>query len=75
MLLSVVSVYVVTTHYYYLQLYSPRVTFAGYSIPHPSLECVNVRVQTTGTTTPFSQHCYYILSLLLCKSSLFVFNQ
>ncbi|KAF3555053.1 hypothetical protein F2Q69_00011990 [Brassica cretica] len=26
----------------------PRVTFAGYSIPHPSLECVNVRVQTTG---------------------------
>ncbi|KAG5401696.1 hypothetical protein IGI04_016303, partial [Brassica rapa subsp. trilocularis] len=26
----------------------PRVTLAGYSIPHPSLECVNVRVQTTG---------------------------
>ncbi|KAF3581619.1 hypothetical protein DY000_02030161 [Brassica cretica] len=45
--LDLVSVYVVTNHYY-LQLYSPRVTFAGYSIPHPSLECVNVRVQTTG---------------------------
>uniref|UniRef100_M4FFW1 DNA-directed RNA polymerase RBP11-like dimerisation domain-containing protein n=1 Tax=Brassica campestris TaxID=3711 RepID=M4FFW1_BRACM len=27
---------------------NPRVTLAGYSIPHPSLECVNVRVQTTG---------------------------
>ncbi|CAH2060136.1 unnamed protein product [Thlaspi arvense] len=26
----------------------PRVTLAGYSIPHPSLECVNIRVQTTG---------------------------
>ncbi|CAN7018379.1 unnamed protein product [Brassica oleracea var. botrytis] len=26
----------------------PRVTLAGYSIPHPSLECVNVRVQTTS---------------------------
>uniref|UniRef100_A0A1J3HGT5 DNA-directed RNA polymerases I and III subunit RPAC2 n=1 Tax=Noccaea caerulescens TaxID=107243 RepID=A0A1J3HGT5_NOCCA len=26
----------------------PRVTLAGYSIPHPSLDRVNIRVQTTG---------------------------
>ncbi|AES77837.1 putative DNA-directed RNA polymerase [Medicago truncatula] len=26
----------------------PRVTFCGYSIPHPSENRVNVRVQTTG---------------------------
>nr|XP_025655688.1 DNA-directed RNA polymerases I and III subunit RPAC2 isoform X5 [Arachis hypogaea] len=27
---------------------SPRVTFCGYSIPHPSDNRVNIRVQTTG---------------------------
>ncbi|KAK8299138.1 hypothetical protein V6Z11_D05G303200 [Gossypium hirsutum] len=27
---------------------SPRVTFCGYSIPHPSEARVNIRVQTTG---------------------------
>ncbi|XAR60682.1 DNA-directed RNA polymerase [Bertholletia excelsa] len=26
----------------------PRVTFCGYSIPHPADACVNIRVQTTG---------------------------
>ncbi|XP_028217426.1 DNA-directed RNA polymerases I and III subunit RPAC2-like isoform X3 [Glycine soja] len=26
----------------------PRVTFCGYSIPHPSDNRVNIRVQTTG---------------------------
>ncbi|KAE8693072.1 Tim10/DDP family zinc finger protein isoform 1 [Hibiscus syriacus] len=26
----------------------PRVTFSGYSIPHPSQARVNIRVQTTG---------------------------
>ncbi|KAI4357390.1 hypothetical protein L6164_001341 [Bauhinia variegata] len=26
----------------------PRVTFSGYSIPHPSENRVNIRVQTTG---------------------------
>ncbi|CAJ1947390.1 unnamed protein product [Sphenostylis stenocarpa] len=26
----------------------PRVTFCGYSIPHPSVTQVNIRVQTTG---------------------------
>lgn len=27
---------------------SPRVSFCGYSIPHPSDNRVNIRVQTTG---------------------------
>ncbi|QCE12796.1 DNA-directed RNA polymerases I and III subunit RPAC2 [Vigna unguiculata] len=27
---------------------SPRVAFCGYSIPHPSENRVNIRVQTTG---------------------------
>ena len=27
---------------------SPRVTFCGYSIPHPSEAVVNMRIQTTG---------------------------
>jgi DNA-directed RNA polymerase subunit L len=27
---------------------SPRVTFCGYSIPHPSEAVVNIRIQTTG---------------------------
>jgi DNA-directed RNA polymerase I and III subunit RPAC2 len=26
----------------------PRVSFAGYSMPHPTEDVVNVRVQTTG---------------------------
>ena len=29
----------------------PVVAFAGYSVPHPSDDLVNVRVQTTGTVT------------------------
>lgn len=32
-----------------LLCYSPRVSFCGYSIPHPSEARVNIRVQTTGT--------------------------
>lgn len=28
---------------------NPHVSFAGYSVPHPADELVNVRVQTTGT--------------------------
>ena len=27
---------------------SPHVAFVGYSMPHPSEELVNVRIQTTG---------------------------
>ncbi|AEC08271.1 RNApolymerase 14 kDa subunit [Arabidopsis thaliana] len=33
---------------YCFQFCSPRVTVAAYTIPHPSLEQVNIRVQTTG---------------------------
>jgi DNA-directed RNA polymerase I and III subunit RPAC2 len=29
----------------------PAVAFAGYSVPHPSDDLVNVRVQTTGAVT------------------------
>ncbi|GER46529.1 DNA-directed RNA polymerase subunit L [Striga asiatica] len=32
----------------YILNQDPRVTFCGYSIPHPSDARVNVRVQTTG---------------------------
>lgn len=32
---------------------SPRVTFCGYSIPHPSQPRVNIRVQTTGKACVF----------------------
>eukprot|EP00775_Hariotina_reticulata_P011633 gene11634-biopygen13502 len=30
---------------------NPQVTFCGYSIPHPSEDAVNIRVQTTGELT------------------------
>eukprot|EP00878_Enallax_costatus_P005553 GHUV01005826.1.p3 GENE.GHUV01005826.1~~GHUV01005826.1.p3 ORF type:complete len:106 (+),score=30.34 GHUV01005826.1:698-1015(+) len=30
---------------------NPQVTFCGYSIPHPTEESVNIRVQTTGEIT------------------------
>lgn len=30
---------------------NPQVAFCGYSVPHPSEELVNVRVQTTGDLT------------------------
>eukprot|EP00877_Chromochloris_zofingiensis_P012277 jgi/Chrzof1/7302/Cz02g18130.t1 len=30
---------------------NPHVSFCGYSIPHPSEEVVNLRVQTTGQIT------------------------
>lgn len=30
----------------------PNVSFCGYSMPHPSEEVVNLRVQTTGRVTP-----------------------
>ncbi|CAJ1837876.1 unnamed protein product [Sphenostylis stenocarpa] len=40
----------VSLNYLILLLYerSPRVSFSGYSIPHPSDNRVNIRVQTTG---------------------------
>eukprot|EP00798_Chlamydomonas_sp_ICE-L_P015976 gene15976-22106_t len=30
---------------------NPHVSFCGYSMPHPSEELVNVRIQTTGEVT------------------------
>lgn len=30
---------------------NPQVTFCGYSIPHPTEDSVNIRVQTTGEMT------------------------
>ncbi|KAF8069430.1 RPC19 [Scenedesmus sp. PABB004] len=30
---------------------NPQVTFCGYSIPHPTEDVVNIRVQTTGEVT------------------------
>ena len=35
--------------YIFLQCYSPRVAFCGYSIPHPADRKINIRVHTTGT--------------------------
>ncbi|TYI36198.1 hypothetical protein ES332_A03G125600v1 [Gossypium tomentosum] len=38
----------------------PRVTFCGYSIPHPSKARVNIRVQTTGGTVfDASQYAFF----------------
>lgn len=33
-------------------VYSPDVSFCGYSIPHPSEKRINLRIQTHGETTP-----------------------
>jgi len=35
----------------------PRVSFAGYSMPHPTEEVVNVRVQTTGELSAIGSGC------------------
>lgn len=32
-----------------LTFYSPQVEFCGYTIPHPSENKMNLRIQTTGT--------------------------
>jgi len=48
---------------YCFQFCSPRVTVAAYTIPHPSLEQVNIRVQTTGTV--FQKLCSSELSYVL----------
>lgn len=36
----------------FLPPHSPQVTFCGYSIPHPTEDSVNIRVQTTGEPGP-----------------------
>ncbi|PPD67580.1 hypothetical protein GOBAR_DD35542 [Gossypium barbadense] len=42
----------------------PRVTFCGYSIPHPSEARVNIRVQTTTGHAPFcSGYNYSVVTL------------
>ena len=43
---------------------SPQVTFCGYSIPHPTEDSVNIRVQTTGVLPGLVQLCSS-----LCSSS------
>lgn len=50
-------------------LCSPRVTFCGYSIPHPSEARVNIRVQTTGKLhiTLFSQYFCWVQVLLVVE--------
>jgi DNA-directed RNA polymerase I and III subunit RPAC2 len=35
-------------HLFTVIFYSPDVDFCGYSIPHPSVAKMNVRIQTTG---------------------------
>jgi len=34
--------------YYYFWKKSPEVEYCGYSIPHPSEDRLNIRIQTTG---------------------------
>jgi DNA-directed RNA polymerase I and III subunit RPAC2 len=34
-----------------LKIYSPDVAFSGYSVPHPSEEIMNVRIQTHSKDT------------------------
>lgn len=43
----------------------PRVTFCGYSIPHPSEAIVNIRVQTTGdhASEVLKDSCHKLISL------------
>ncbi|KAK3010907.1 hypothetical protein RJ639_012631 [Escallonia herrerae] len=45
----------------------PRVTFCGYSIPHPSDARVNIRVQTTGdpASEVFKDSCQDLM--LICQ--------
>ena len=41
--------YVIWSFFFYMLLCSPRVEFCGYSVPHPSENRVNLRIQTTGS--------------------------
>uniref|UniRef100_A0A7N0ZZG5 DNA-directed RNA polymerase RBP11-like dimerisation domain-containing protein n=1 Tax=Kalanchoe fedtschenkoi TaxID=63787 RepID=A0A7N0ZZG5_KALFE len=44
---------------------SPRVQFCGYSIPHPSENRVNIRIQTTGAPANevFRDGCQNLMSI------------
>ncbi|QCD93782.1 DNA-directed RNA polymerases I and III subunit RPAC2-like [Vigna unguiculata] len=45
----------------------PRVTYCGYSIPHPSFNRVNIRLQTTGDPAKevFKDGCLELM--LMCR--------
>ncbi|ESW23622.1 hypothetical protein PHAVU_004G063100 [Phaseolus vulgaris] len=45
----------------------PRVTFCGYSIPHPSFSRVNIRVQTTGDSASEVLKDGCLELMLMCK--------
>ncbi|KAF4349446.1 hypothetical protein F8388_005584 [Cannabis sativa] len=53
----------------------PRVTFCGYSIPHPSDNRVNIRIQTTGepATDIMKDACQDLM--LVCKHVRETFDQ
>ncbi|KAL8092230.1 uncharacterized protein LOC141693828 [Apium graveolens] len=53
----------------------PRVTFSGYSIPHPSEARVNIRVQTTGVPASevLRDSCQDLM--LMCQHIRGTFNQ
>ncbi|XP_062085093.1 uncharacterized protein LOC133791187 [Humulus lupulus] len=53
----------------------PRVTFCGYSIPHPSDNRVNIRIQTTGdpATDIMKDACQDLM--LVCKHVRQTFDQ
>ncbi|KAH0747979.1 hypothetical protein KY290_027211 [Solanum tuberosum] len=53
----------------------PRVTFCGYSIPHPSDAQVNIRVQTTGDPARevFNDSCQDLM--LICEHVRGTFDQ
>lgn len=53
-------------------LYSPRVAFCGYSVPHPSENRINVRVQTTGERLFTFYSLPYKFRVLFYVASLFV---
>ncbi|ONI21045.1 hypothetical protein PRUPE_2G047700 [Prunus persica] len=48
-------------------LYNPRTKFCGYSIPHPSDNRVNIRIQTTGDAAKdvFNDSCQDLM--VICQ--------
>ncbi|XP_057767563.1 uncharacterized protein LOC131003318 isoform X2 [Salvia miltiorrhiza] len=59
----------------YILNQDPRVTFCGYSIPHPSDARVNIRVQTTGDPARevLKDSCQDLM--LVCKHVTSTFDQ
>ncbi|ONI21046.1 hypothetical protein PRUPE_2G047700 [Prunus persica] len=50
-------------------LYNPRTKFCGYSIPHPSDNRVNIRIQTTGAVLDAQRNSCLIGTLQNCGLS------